>query len=62
MDKYMDLLLYNRNRKWAKALDSLLPAKSLLIAVGAGHLPGKKGVIALLKKEGFTVEPVMDSK
>jgi uncharacterized protein YbaP (TraB family) len=55
---YMDMLLYNRNRKWAVALDSLLTKKSLLVAVGAAHLPGVNGVIELLRKEGYTVEPV----
>jgi uncharacterized protein len=55
---YMDLLLYDRNRKWARNLDSLLPRQSLLIAVGAAHLPGDQGVISLLRKEGYTVEPV----
>jgi uncharacterized protein YbaP (TraB family) len=58
MSGYMDLLLYNRNRKWAKELDGLLRGKSLLIAVGAGHLPGQQGVIELLRKEGYTVDPV----
>lgn len=58
MNDYMDLLLYDRNRKWAKELDTLLPQKSLLIAVGAAHLPGPKGVIQLLKDEGYVVEPV----
>jgi uncharacterized protein YbaP (TraB family) len=58
MDEYMDLLLYGRNRKWARILDTLLPDRSLLIAVGAAHLPGKQGVIELLRKEGYTVEPV----
>jgi uncharacterized protein YbaP (TraB family) len=62
MDEYMDLLLYNRNRKWARILDTLLPGKSLLIAVGAGHLPGNQGVIELLRKEGYTVEPVFGNK
>jgi len=58
MSNYMDLLLYSRNRKWAKNLDTLLGKKSLLIAVGAAHLPGAEGVIALLRKQGYTVEPV----
>lgn len=61
MGEYMDLLLYGRNRKWARILNNLLPDKSLLIAVGAAHLPGKQGVIELLRKEGFTVEPVVSS-
>jgi hypothetical protein len=55
---YMDLLLYARNRKWAKNLDTLLGKKSMLIAVGAAHLPGAGGLIDLLRKEGYTVEPV----
>jgi uncharacterized protein YbaP (TraB family) len=59
MDEYMDLLLYGRNRKWAQILDTLMPEKSLLIAVGAAHLPGKQGVIELLRKKGYTVEPVI---
>jgi uncharacterized protein YbaP (TraB family) len=55
---YMDMLLYNRNRKWAKELDSVLTKRSLLVAVGAAHLPGANGVIELLRREGYTVEPV----
>ena len=39
-------------------LKELLPEKSILIAVGAGHLPGEKGVINLLRKEGYEVTPV----
>lgn len=58
MNGYMGLLLYDRNRRWVKALDSILPVKSLLIAVGAAHLPGKDGVIDLLRKKGYTVTPI----
>jgi uncharacterized protein YbaP (TraB family) len=58
MEKYMDLLLYDRNRKWVKALGSLLPAKSLVVAVGAAHLPGDQGVISLLRRAGYKVEPL----
>jgi len=58
MSGYMDLLLYGRNRKWAKMLDGMLRKRSMLIAVGAAHLPGKGGVIDLLRKEGYTVQPV----
>ncbi len=58
MDGYMDLLLYDRNRKWVKALGSLLSAKSLIVAVGAAHLPGDLGLISLLKKSGYKVEPL----
>lgn len=61
ISNFTDLLLYNRNRNWVEKLKSLLPAKSLLIAVGAGHLPGEKGVINLLRKEGYKVTPVKNS-
>ena len=55
---YTDLLLYNRNANWANKLSTLMKNKSLVIAVGAGHLPGEKGVINLLRKAGYKVEPV----
>ncbi len=58
ISSYTDILLYNRNRNWVKKLKDLFPGKSLLVAVGAGHLPGDQGVINLLRKEGYTVEPV----
>ena len=61
VSNFTDLLLYNRNRNWVEKLRSLLPAKALLIAVGAGHLPGEKGVINLLRKAGYTVKPVKNS-
>lgn len=55
---YAEVLLYKRNRNWIEKLKEILPGHSLLIAVGAGHLPGEKGVINLLRKAGFTVSPV----
>ena len=58
MNNYMDLLLYGRNRKWVQAMKQLLPEKCRLFAVGAGHLPGKDGLIELLRKNGYTVSPV----
>jgi len=58
MNGYMDLLLYGRNRKWVQHLTGLLPDKSLLVAVGAAHLPGEGGVISLLRKQGYEVTPL----
>ena len=58
---FADMLLYNRNANWAKKLDGLMPGKSLVVAVGAGHLPGDKGVISLLRKAGYKVEPVTNN-
>jgi uncharacterized protein YbaP (TraB family) len=55
---FTDVLLYNRNINWVKKLETLLTKKSLMIAVGAGHLPGNKGVINLLREKGYTLTPV----
>jgi uncharacterized protein len=58
MTNYIDLLLYDRNRKWVDSLQYLLPKKSILIAVGAGHLPGNEGLINLLIRKGYSLSPV----
>lgn len=58
MNKFQDILLFNRNANWVKKLKTLMPEKAMTIAVGAGHLAGEKGLINLLRKEGYTVKPV----
>ena len=58
LDQYLDLLVYGRNRRWMQALNFILRSKPSLIAVGAGHLPGGQGMLALLKKAGFKVKPI----
>jgi uncharacterized protein len=61
ISNYTDILLYNRNENWIEKLKKLLPEKSILVAVGAGHLPGKKGCINLLRQAGFKVTPVKNT-
>ncbi len=51
-------LITDRNENWVALLKTLVPEKSVLVAVGAGHLPGEKGILSLLKDLGFTVTPV----
>ena len=55
---FTDLLLYNRNYNWVASMQKIFNSNSVVIAVGAGHLPGDKGVINLLRKAGYTVEPM----
>jgi uncharacterized protein YbaP (TraB family) len=55
---FADLLLYNRNKNWVITMDKIFANNSAVIAVGAGHLPGEKGVINLLKKAGYKVQPM----
>lgn len=54
----LDDLVYNRNRNWIGQMKQIMPEKPTMFVVGAGHLPGELGVLNLLKKEGFKVEPV----
>jgi uncharacterized protein YbaP (TraB family) len=60
--EYKDLLLIKRNIKMARRIDSLTALRTMFIAIGSAHLPGDSGVIQLLQKRGFTVEPVFSSK
>ena len=55
---FTELLLYKRNENWTKKLGEIMIDQSLVVAVGAGHLPGKRGVINLLRQAGYKVEPV----
>ena len=58
MESYMDLLLYDRNRRWVSLMPEQMKEGSILFAVGAGHLPGDQGVIKLLQKQGYSVKPM----
>lgn len=56
-----DIVLTRRNLKMARRMDSLARQRSSFFAVGVAHLPGDTGVIELLRKRGFSVEPVFSS-
>ena len=56
---YQDDMLNNRNAKWIPKIESIAKEKPTFFGVGAAHLGGEKGVIALLRKKGYKVEPVL---
>ena len=56
--RFEELLLTKRNQNWVPVIRTDLIAGGKFYAVGAGHLGGDNGVIALLRREGVTVEPV----
>lgn len=58
MENHQDLLLNNRNKNWVVQLKSIMKTNPVFVAVGAGHLVGKQGLIALLRKEGYIVQPL----
>lgn len=53
------LLLYERNASMVKRFSEIALGKSLFCAVGAGHLAGAKGMLRLLKKQGFNLKPLL---
>lgn len=55
---YEELLLINRNVNWIPIMAEMMTEKPTFFAVGAGHLGGQKGVITLLRAEGYTLEPL----
>ena len=57
---HLDLLLYTRNRNWVQQIEAIMPEKSTLFAVGAGHLGGENGVLDLLRKKGFNLRPIVN--
>ena len=50
-----DILLVNRNKNWVAQLKDIMKKEPVFIAVGAGHLPGKAGLVALLRAEGYVL-------
>ncbi len=58
MQEFENELLYDRNRNWIQIIEKLSKENPIFVAVGAAHLPGKKGVLNLLKEKGFSVRVV----
>ncbi len=54
----MTMLLDDRNKNWVEMFPEIAKQGSTVFCVGAGHLPGKMGVLQLLRDKGYTVKPV----
>ncbi len=52
-------LITERNHRMAERMAPIMQEQSTFVAVGALHLPGEEGVIALLRAQGYTVKPLM---
>lgn len=48
----------DRNINWMTKLPAIMKEQSTFVAVGALHLPGQNGLIALLQRAGYTVKPL----
>ena len=53
-----ETLIYGRNADWVEKMPAIMADKATLFVVGAAHLPGERGVLELLEKQGYTVEAV----
>ena len=51
----LDELLNDRNSRWIGRMEKYMTAGPTFFAVGAGHLWGEKGVLALLRAKGYRV-------
>ncbi len=50
-------LVYERNRKMTSKIENFLKTKeTYFVIVGAGHLVGSRGIVELLKRDGYRVE------
>lgn len=56
--EFNELLLVNRNKSWIRPMGIQMQKESTFFAVGAGHLGGAQGVIALLREAGYTVTAI----
>ena len=53
-----EALIFGRNADWVEKMPAIMADKATLFVVGAAHLPGERGVLELLEKQGYTVEAV----
>lgn len=51
-------LLEERNARWIGQLETLFQDGPCLVAVGAVHLVGRDGLLAALRRDGYTIEAV----
>ena len=55
LDAQDEILVFKRNADWIPKLSKLFAQDKVFVAVGADHLIGPRGVIELMKAQGFAV-------
>jgi uncharacterized protein YbaP (TraB family) len=58
LDAEDEILVYRRDADWIPKLSKLFEQDNVFVAVGADHLIGPRGVIALMEKQGFTTKRI----
>lgn len=59
-DEQLDKMLTSRNLNWAQIIPEKINNKKSIIAVGAAHLLGDKGILKLLENQGYTLTPIFE--
>ena len=52
---YYQSLVVDRNRRWVPRIESCLATGNCFIVVGAAHMVGSDGLIAMLKQKGYRI-------
>lgn len=58
LGSFRNILLYNRNTIMADRISERMNGHSSFYAIGAAHLAGDKGILALLKRKNLTLKPI----
>jgi uncharacterized protein YbaP (TraB family) len=58
LDAMDEVLVFKRNADWIPKLSKLFEQDHVFVAVGADHLIGPRGVIELMKAQGFEVKRI----
>lgn len=64
LDRFYDIVLGDRNRRWVRQLRPFLDGREhagqqMLVAVGALHLVGEDNLVTLLREAGYRAEKVV---
>ena len=60
MENQQEILLNDRNKRWIPIIQKQITEAPTFVAVGAAHLGGQAGVIALLRQAGYRISPVFE--
>jgi uncharacterized protein len=58
--EFNEKFIFKRNSEWIPIIENRIKDYSCFIAVGGAHLPGENGVLALLRKQGYTISPIKE--
>ncbi|GAA4029586.1 hypothetical protein GCM10022409_12270 [Hymenobacter glaciei] len=59
MEEFEEMLVTSRNKRWIPLMAQQAASKPTFFAVGAAHLGGPNGVLALLRQQGYQVKPIL---